>query len=72
MEGPTPGGQVLQSQAMRDKYSPTPYPVQVPGKICLISVDCKGLVVTLGSTELFKVSGVMEAAAGTGGVSLVP
>ena len=52
MEGPTPGGQVLQSQGMKDKDSPTPHPVQVPGKTCLISVDCRGLVVTLGSTEL--------------------
>ena len=52
MEGPTPGGQVLQSQGMKDKDSPTPHPVQVPGKTCLISVDCRGLVVTLGSTVL--------------------
>lgn len=72
---PTPGGQVLMSQEMRDRNPLLPQLQCLEaqgelGKSSLISLDCRGLLVTLGSAELSKVSRGMAAAVGTGeGVS---
>lgn len=56
---PTPGGQVLKSQGVRDRDPPPPQLQCLEaqgelGRSSLISLDCRGLLVTLGSAKLLS------------------